>query len=422
MAVNYSWYKLDNAATMIPSSMQGSDTRVFRIACELNEKVDGALLQQALDKTLEEFPHFNVVLRRGFFWYYLDNTSERAMVTEDRLPACAHLYLPGRKNLLYRVTYFERRINLEMFHVLADGTGGFIFLKKILKNYLCTKHGIETVTDDDESSAEEKNTDAFRKFYSKERSAKQLTGMIFNRAYQIHQVKDGDMQNHLLEATISSSEFLSLSHKYGTTAGILTVALYIEAVMRSMSERDKRKYPIVISVPVNLRQYFPSETTRNFFGVINISFHTSEYDGSLESIIAPVKESFERQLSKENIRNTMNSYMALEQNIGIKMIPLFIKDPGIRFFYNLTKKGVTATMSNMGKIKLAPELEPYVEQFSGFMSTGNMQITVASFKDKMVLGAVSAYTEHSVLINLFRRLSELGLSVVLATNDYDRAS
>ena len=73
---NYKWYKLDNAATIVPATARGSDTRVFRLTCQLKEKVDGDILQSALDLTLEEFPHFNVVLRKGFFWYYLDIVSD----------------------------------------------------------------------------------------------------------------------------------------------------------------------------------------------------------------------------------------------------------------------------------------------------------------------------------------------------------
>ena len=66
------WYKLDNAAKIVPATAHGSDTRVFRIVCELTEPVDPVTLQHALDKTVREYNHFNVVLRKGFFWYYLD--------------------------------------------------------------------------------------------------------------------------------------------------------------------------------------------------------------------------------------------------------------------------------------------------------------------------------------------------------------
>ena len=35
------WYKLDNVAKIIPSSVEGADTRVFRVACELKDDVEG---------------------------------------------------------------------------------------------------------------------------------------------------------------------------------------------------------------------------------------------------------------------------------------------------------------------------------------------------------------------------------------------
>ena len=47
---NYRWYKLDNAATIVPATARGSDTRVFRVTCELK---DGYLTVSA-QKNLEE--------------------------------------------------------------------------------------------------------------------------------------------------------------------------------------------------------------------------------------------------------------------------------------------------------------------------------------------------------------------------------
>ena len=129
------WYKLDNAAKIVPSTARGANTRVFRITCELKEEIDKATLQSALDETIEEFPFFNCVLHRGLFWYYLEDSNLRAVVEKENSPACLPLYIPGHKNLLYRVNYFEKRINLEMFHVLADGTGAFMFFKNLTYFY-----------------------------------------------------------------------------------------------------------------------------------------------------------------------------------------------------------------------------------------------------------------------------------------------
>lgn len=415
---NYKWYKLDNAATIVPSTARGSDTRVFRIVCELNDEVDKETLQNALDMTMDEFPHFNVVLRKGLFWYYLDSTDKTCEVTEDSLPECAPMYFPGRHNLLYRVTYFKKRINLEMFHALADGTGAITFLKALVINYLNIAHSLDVDgIKDNLSTAEEKQDDAFKQFYSKEKFIDLVKHTPRKRAYQIRQYRDENLRAHLIEGSVMADKFMELSHELGTTAGILSVSLFIEAIIDTMPRSSKK--PVIISVPVNLRQYFSSATTRNFFGVVAISYDTSLYDGTIQSITSVVKEKFKAELDPENIRKMMNGFSELERNLLLKMVPLFIKDPIINFFVHNTKLGTTATLSNLGKIEMPEELSEYIDSFSAFMSTPDMQICVSTYNNKMVFGSVSAYTDHSVLVSFFRKLSGYGMDVTIGTNDYD---
>ncbi len=413
------WYKLDNAAKIVPSTARGANTRVFRITCELKEEVDKNTLQTALDETIEEFPFFNCVLHRGIFWYYLEDSNLRAVVEKESTPACLPLYIPGHKNLLYRVNYYEKRINLEMFHVLADGTGAFMFFKNLIIRYLQLKHGLEAdITPFDDFSMEEKNGDAFRDFYSKQKGLKQLREMSSVRAYQLSGEIDDNLLPHLLEGTISAGKFLDVAHKYNTTVGVMCVAVYIKAVLQSMSLFQRKRH-IVVSVPVNLRQFFKSGTARNFFGVINIDYDPAQGTGELEEIISFVDKSFKEKLSSENIQKTMNSYSALEHNVGIKIIPLPIKDMGIGFFDRNAKKGVTSSMSNLGQIKMPEEVEDYIDRFSAFMTAASQQITVCSYKDKMVFGEVSPYKTHRVMLNFFRCLTDMGLEVELGSNDYD---
>ena len=416
---NYKWYKLDNAATIFPSTTRGSDTRVFRIVCELKEDVVEEKLQEALDITIEEFPHFNVVLRKGLFWYYLDSTSQTATVTEDTLHECSPIYFPGRHELLYRVTYYRKRINLEMFHVLADGTGAITFLKAIVTNYLKLVHDLEIEEiKGNKSTAEEKQGDAFKQFYSKENATDVVTGKGIKRAYQIKQYKDENLRSHLVEGTVMADKFMDLAHELGTTAGVLSVSLFIESILESMPKLSHKK-PIIVSVPVNLRQFFSSETTRNFFGVILIKFYPDNYDGTIQSIAKVVKQEFKEQLNPDNIRKTMNGYSTLERNLILKMVPLSLKDPVIHFYATRAKKGTTATISNLGRVEMPEELCEYIDSFSAFMSTPDMQICISTFGNKMIFGAVSAYTDHSVLVNFFRKLSGYGMDVTIATNDYD---
>ncbi len=419
MAKNNKWYQLDNVAKIIPSTARGGDTRVFRITCELKDAVDPDILQDALDTTIQDFPHFNCILRRGFFWYYLDARDFHPIVLPDHLPACSPIYFPGRKNILYRVNYFENRINLEMFHVLADGTGAFVFFKALVNCYISLKYDIKINSEPDEtSSATEKRSDAYRQFYQRQRGLRQLKEMSAMNAYQIKGEPDENLLPHLIEGTISARRFLELAHANNTSVGILATSLYIAAVTDEMSVKDMKK-PIAISVPVNLRKYFPSDTTRNFFGVINITYRPDGTNVDLDSIIREVSDSFSRQLSREKILQTMNSYAALEHNIAIQMAPLFIKDFAIGKLSSLAKHGVTSSMSNLGNIVMPAETIPYINKFCGFMTAPSEQICVITFQDNMVFGEVTSNTTHEVMLNFFRRLSAMNVPVVLASNDYD---
>ena len=66
------WRKLDNAALAFPAVTGKNDTRVFRFYCELKEEINEETLQKALDRTLEKYPLFRAVLRKGLFWFYLE--------------------------------------------------------------------------------------------------------------------------------------------------------------------------------------------------------------------------------------------------------------------------------------------------------------------------------------------------------------
>ena len=413
------WYELDNAAKIVPSTAKGANTRVFRLTCELREDVNKEILQRALDDTIEEFPFFNCVLHRGIFWYYLEDSNLKPQVVEENSPACLPIYIPGKKNLLYRVNFFRKRINLEMFHVLADGTGAFMFFKNLVTRYIQIRYNIsEDIKPSDDFSVEEKNVDAFTDNYSKQKGLKQLKEMSSVKAYQVSGEVDDNLLPHLLEGTVSASKFLELAHKHNTTVGVLCVALYIKAVIQGMSRRQMKKH-VVVSVPVNLRQFFKSGTARNFFGVINIDYAPSNYTGELSSITQQVAKDFKEKLSSENIEKTMNSYSALEHNLAIKMVPLPIKDFTIGLFDRAAKKGVTTSMSNLGLIRMPEEVSDYIDRFSAFMTASSQQVCVCTFKDRMVFGEVSPYKTHKTMLNFFRCLTEEGLEIELATNDYD---
>lgn len=127
------WRKLDNAALAFPAVTGKNDTRVFRFYCELKEEIKEENLQEALERTLEKYPLFRAVLRKGLFWFYLERRDIPAVVKKEAGAPCSGLYIPDKKTLLFRVSYYKNRINFEVFHALTDGTGAMHFLMELVK-------------------------------------------------------------------------------------------------------------------------------------------------------------------------------------------------------------------------------------------------------------------------------------------------
>ena len=101
------WRRLDNAAKLYSAASNKRDTRVFRFYCELKEEVRKELLQEALDQTVETFPMFLMVLRKGLFWHYLEPCNLHPVVKEEYKEPCSRLYVKDKKTLLFEVTYYK---------------------------------------------------------------------------------------------------------------------------------------------------------------------------------------------------------------------------------------------------------------------------------------------------------------------------
>ena len=102
------WRKLDNAALAFPAVTGKNDTRVFRFYCELKEEIKEENLQEALERTLEKYPLFRAVLRKGLFWFYLERRDIPAVVKKEAGAPCSGLYIPDKKTLLFRVRLISR--------------------------------------------------------------------------------------------------------------------------------------------------------------------------------------------------------------------------------------------------------------------------------------------------------------------------
>ena len=135
------WEKLDNTAHLFPVIASEQMSNVYRMSVTLKEEVQAELLQQALDIVLPKFDGFNLRLRNGVFWHYFEENNKSApRVREEKEYPCRYIRANRNNSYLFRVSYYKYRINLEVFHVLADGMGGLNFLRELTYQYLRLAH------------------------------------------------------------------------------------------------------------------------------------------------------------------------------------------------------------------------------------------------------------------------------------------
>ena len=167
---NVRWRRLDNASKIFPATSNNRDTKVFRLSCQLYEDVDPLVLQEAVELTLDNFPLYRSVLRRGAFWYYFESSDIIPQVEEESQAVCAPIYIRDKRNLLFRVIYYKKRINLEVFHALTDGAGVIWFMESLIYFYITTKYkdvDSEIPKINHKASISQKRDDGFQKIYNK---------------------------------------------------------------------------------------------------------------------------------------------------------------------------------------------------------------------------------------------------------------
>ena len=119
------WLRLDNAAKIYPSTASEESPAEFRLAFTLKKPVRLLWLQRALERIMPRFPYFQVHLRRGFFWYYLQRSEVVPKVELLKNVPVSIISLKERTAPLLRVSARERTVAVDFSHILTDGNGGF---------------------------------------------------------------------------------------------------------------------------------------------------------------------------------------------------------------------------------------------------------------------------------------------------------
>lgn len=414
------WYKLDNAAKIYPAISGPGSGSVFRVAVQLKRDVNPEILQEALAITIPRFPTLAVKMKRGLFWYFFDSNHEIPTVTLEKAPPCRAVEADENNGFLFRVSYYKKRISLEVFHALTDGTGAMVFLKTLTAQYLTLKgHGLfsdEGILDCEAYPSISETEDSFGKYYDSKIKSKWKE----EKAYRVRGTKVSPENLGIVHGILSTESFRKLAKENNTTVTGYIAALIIYSIYRTQLNSKIYTLPVKISIPVNLRNYFPSRTVRNFSSYVNVGIEFSEEDRSFESILEQVTQTMKDELKHANLIEKISANVNAERNIFMRIAPLALKNVVLRTAYNaFGEKLFTCSLSNLGSISVPEPMKEYIERFEFLLGppvTNLLSSTVCSFGDTMIVSFTKVMHENDIERFFFRFLADKGIDVTIETN------
>ncbi|MBQ9967300.1 MAG: hypothetical protein IJO88_01085 [Oscillospiraceae bacterium] len=413
MAKQLRWLRLDNAAKIYPAARRREWSNLFRVSVTLTEPVDKAVLQAALDVTAKRFPSLCARLRKGLFWYYLQELPEAPGLSEEYGAPLMPMGKEEVRKSAFRVIAYDCRIAVEVFHSLTDGNGALVFLKTLTAEYLRQKYGVSIpcthgILDCAEAPAAEELEDSFLKYAGpvpadrRERTAWHLSGTP-------------DRQR-LVCLTLDTAALLEKAHTYGVTATAFLCAALMDALQRlqkeQVSDRRRRK-PLKVLIPVNLRKLFPSRTLRNFALYTTPEILPRLGDYTLDEICKLVSHHMASEITPKQMGMKIAVNVGSERALAVKLLPLFIKNAVMKaVFDTVGERKSCLTLSNLGLVVLPEEMAGFVTRMDfilGVQAAAPHNCGVISYGEKTCINIIRNIRESRLEYHFFRVLQEQGL-------------
>ena len=417
------WMRLDNAAKIYPAALRKKWSNVFRLSATLSEPVDRDVLRAALDVTLRRFPSIGVRLRKGIFWFYLERVPGVPEITEEQSYPLVHMSYASIRECAFRVVVYKNRIAVELFHALTDGTGGMIFLKTLLAEYLSRKYGISVPNTEgvlcrmDEPSPEELEDSFIKNAGTVSAGRKEAT------AYRLTGTTEPDGFVHLTTFMLDAAEVKARAHEYSATVTEFLTAAMMQAILRLQAEKvphRSRRKPVKVLVPVNLRSLFPSKTLRNFALFITPELDPKLGDYSFDEICKAVHH----RMGIDNTAKQMSMKIAANVNSEkspiLKVMPLFVKNAAMKAVFDAVgERKSCLCMSNLGNVRLPEIMRQYVTRMDfiiGVPSCSAYNCALLSYGGTTYINLVRSIEEPELEMHFYKVLRELGIHVKVESN------
>lgn len=417
------WMPLDNAAKIYPAARSHNWTNAFRLSATLKEEVDTKVLQSALDVTIRRFPSLGTRLRKGLFWYYLQQVSHAPAIRQEMSYPLTRMTRKDLRDCALRVIVYHNRIAVEFFHSLTDGNGGVIFLKALVAEYLQQKYHLvipaeQGVVGRLEEPSPEELEDSFLKYAGPVSASRRE-----NNAWHLKGTPEPDGFLNVTCFQLPVAQVLEQAHHYCVSMTTFLSAALMQAILNLQAQqipnRRYRKY-VRLLIPVNLRRLFPSKSMRNFALYTTPEVDPKLGDYSFEELCQIIQHRIALDVTPKQMSARIATNVKSEQVFLLKITPLFIKNLVMKaVFLAVGERKSCLCLSNLGQVTLPREMESYVERLDFILSSQAMSphnCGVLSYKDTLYVNFTRNIVEPNLEREFFLVLREMGLPVEVQSN------
>lgn len=415
------WRKMDNSAKIFPLSGNRKYSTVFRISVVLKDMIEPEILQKAVYKALIKYRKFDVRMKKGLFWYYLEKNPAKPTVSEEITYPCRYIEPKYNDDYLFKVTYYRNKINIDIFHSLTDGNGGLIFFNEIVYSYLELIH--PELNEGKERGERKTNIDYdVEDSYLENYNKKLKSSIKSKRAYLLKGKEISFGAVSVVHQIIDFEKLKEECKKYDATITQYLTAVLIHSIYEAnylkYKKNNKKSKPIRVCIPVNLKKYFKSKTMSNFFSYIVINAAFGELD-NFDKIVELVKNEFKTKLTEEELGATMAMTVKLGHNFMISAIPLFAKKIILKFAYRFIQKYMTITFSNVGRVGVIGDYQKYIDYYLFLIAPENVEkikCSSCSFGNNMTFSFTSVLKDNEIEKFFYNFLISKNIGVKVESN------
>ncbi|NIZ19411.1 hypothetical protein [Entomospira culicis] len=415
-------YELDNVALIYQALVSKKESHFFRLSLNLQKPVVIDILQQALLNILPRFPIFRTSLKRGIFWNYLEENFHYPTIIRDTEIAMGHDITQAHA-YPFRVLVYHQRISLETTHLIVDGKAATQFLQSLFCEYAYLL-GVEIPDNDaiirpETPLQSEELHDAYKNLLLQKALPKPKKRM--GEAFYEPQRNRRPFGVEVVSFRLPLDQTLQLAKQHKVSLTTLLTAFYLTAYQdRMFLLPPKRKFrrPLRINNPVDLRQFFPSKSLRNFIGFISHEIDPRLGLFTFEEILAQVHHTMKKELLDKHFQPFIGQNLRSESIPLLAVIPLFMKRMVLKRIHAQNMRQESSVLSNLGAFSLPEEVASMVKDVEFIPAPkyiNKRDCSVISFKNTLIL-SISRTCKHNQLEQfLYERLIEAGLTPKLST-------